>query len=173
VFEQLRDKPTSDYTVDEVKLVLTHLGVKHDPSVIDKHNADGNTLGKLTTSSHVRARLGIKSYGTACFLQHALQYSQVNQLPLSVVLPLNALPPTADNVMSWRVDETCQWLAQHRMHALEPAFRKHEINGAVLVFMDVVEFSNFDESVLEYEHDLQQARSVLLTDRKPLIILSL
>jgi hypothetical protein len=170
VIEQLHGKPTSSFTVDEVKLVLTHLGVKHDPAVIDKYNVDGNALLRLTTSMHVRARLGVKFYGTACFVQHALQYSQANQLPLVAVLPLNALPYTADNVMSWRVDDVCVWLGQHNLGALEPAFRKHEINGAALVLMDEFEFSNYEDTVLEHEHELQQARAVLLAQRKCLMV---
>ena len=169
MIEQLHGKPTSSFTVDEVKLVLTHLGVKHDPAVIDKYNVDGNALVRLNSVPLIRARLGVKLYGTACFVQHALQYSQANQLPLVVVLPLNALPYTADNVMSWRVDDVCVWLGQHNLGALEPAFRKHEINGAALVLMDVLEFSSNEDVVLEHEPELQQARAVLLAQRKDLM----
>ena len=153
-----------------MKLVLTHLGVKHDPAVIDKHNVDGNALVRLNSFLLIRARLGVKLYGTACFVQHALQYSQANQLPLVVVLPLNALPYTADNVMSWRVNDVCVWLGQHNLGALEPAFRKHEINGAALVLMDVLDFSSYDDIVLELEPQLQQARAVLLAHREYLMV---
>ncbi len=170
MIEQLHGKPTSSFTVDEVKLVLTHLGVKHDTAVIDKHNVDGNALVRLNSFLLIRARLGVKLYGTACFVQHALQYSQANQLPLVVVLPLNALPYTADNIMSWRVEDVCAWLGQHNLGALEPAFRKHEINGAALALMDIVEFGNIEDAVSEHEHELQQARAVLLAQRKDLML---
>ena len=152
--------------MDEVKLVLTHLGVKHDPAAIEKHNVDGNALVRLASIALIRTRLGSRLYGTACFVQHALQYSQANRLSLVAVLPLNALPYAADNVMSWRVDDVCVWLGQHNLGALVPAFRKHEINGAALVLMDVLEFSNFEDIVSDHEHELQQARAVLLAQRK-------
>jgi 4-diphosphocytidyl-2C-methyl-D-erythritol kinase len=72
--------------------------------------------------------------------------------------------------MSWRVEDVCVWLGQHNLGALEPAFRKHEINGAALALMDIVEFSYFEDVVLEHEPELQQARAVLLAQRKNLMV---
>ncbi len=47
---------------------------------------------------------------------------------------------------------------------------KHEINGAALALMDVLEFATSEDVVSEHEQELQQARIVLLAQRKHLMV---
>ncbi len=60
-------------------------------------------------------------------------------------------------MMHWQPAEVCAWLTQQKLEVLIPSFSKHEINGAALYFMDLEDFANVEEPVMDFLQPLQQA----------------
>ncbi len=159
-----------EYSVADVKRVCAFLQINHDPELIDELEVDGKTLTKLTTTGLVCENLGIEQYGSACFMLTAIQQCHANHISLVTVHPLHQLPASPTDVKMWSVDQVCMWLQQNNLAVLEPAFRKQDINGLVLLHMNVSEFGMMAQVKPKVVQELRQALATLLAQCKTCLI---
>jgi hypothetical protein len=167
---QLRTVPVEEYSVADVKRVCAFLHINHDTDLIDELKVDGKTLITLSSLPLVCDSLGIEQYGSACFMLTAIQQCHVNHISLAMVHPLHQLPASPTDVKMWSVDQACMWLQQNNLAVLEPAFRKQDINGLVLLHMNVPEFGMMAQVKPKVAQELRQALSTLLAQCKPCLI---
>jgi hypothetical protein len=109
---------------DDVAMLLSEIGLGKYIKIFEENRIDGNVLVALTTQDLMQS-LG-------------LTFKEAKQLLKSIFLvqKYKDIYMTPPGVLQWNIDTVCAWVEDNKLSHLTDAFRKCQITGGELAFLD-------------------------------------